>query len=568
MQIADASSALEETPYEIAKSYHERTKHRFEAYAAGPETLDWDAQPAPFRHFKEVTKIALPAFENKQPEALVNALKQPFQHITQKHDALPCDLATLGALLQLSFGITAWKTLGPDRWAVRANPSSGNLHPTEVYVLVSGIVDIPDGIYHYCAESHALEYRADIVKNANAQPLLKIGLSSVMWRETWKYGERAFRYCQLDTGHAIAALSYAASALGWSVYENKQYTTQALNHLLGLDRAGDFPFRRFRDTELEEAEVLLNIQFKASQSIGKRTSTDGIQPGNWYGKASTIDAHPMYRWPAVDQVAQATRFQSGGALPPHRLVLRKATTTHKAEVNETPTVSVAEVILGRRSAQRFDAHYILPQKAFVQMLEALLPNDSAPWNSLASYPLINLIFLVHRVEGLASGLYLLKRTPRLGQQLEQSLKQQFLRQAVLDVPEYLDFTLLTPVASAELHRIARSLHCHQDIAANACFAVGMLAEFDATLSHDASSYRDMHREAGLIGQVLYLQAELHGVRGTGIGCFFDEPVHQWLGLADNTFQTIYHFTVGFPIEDSRISTVFTFQSTTTETRLS
>ena len=36
---------------DIAIEYHERTKHRPERYAAGPETLDWTSQPDPFRGF-------------------------------------------------------------------------------------------------------------------------------------------------------------------------------------------------------------------------------------------------------------------------------------------------------------------------------------------------------------------------------------------------------------------------------------------------------------------------------------------------------------------------------------
>ena len=58
----------------------------------------------------------------------------------------------------------------------------------------------------------------------------------------------------------------------------------------------------------------------------------------------------------------------------------------------------------------------------------------------------------------------------------------------------------------------------------------------------------------MIGQVLYLEAEAQGVRSTGIGCFFDDPVHQIMGLQDNTFQSLYHFTVGGPVEDGRLQT--------------
>ncbi|MFZ3035957.1 MAG: hypothetical protein WA112_01575 [Rugosibacter sp.] len=44
---------LIDTPDTLAQilAYHERTKHRPERYAAGPEALDWDAQPSPFREF-------------------------------------------------------------------------------------------------------------------------------------------------------------------------------------------------------------------------------------------------------------------------------------------------------------------------------------------------------------------------------------------------------------------------------------------------------------------------------------------------------------------------------------
>ncbi len=84
----------------------------------------------------------------------------------------------------------------------------------------------------------------------------------------------------------------------------------------------------------------------------------------------------------------------------------------------------------------------------------------------------------------------------------------------------------------------------------------MLAEFGARLKQQgAAHYRRMHWEAGAIGQVLYLEAEAAGIRSTGIGCFFDDAVHDLLGLQGLHFQTIYHFTVGGPIEDHRIETL-------------
>jgi nitroreductase len=105
-------------------------------------------------------------------------------------------------------------------------------------------------------------------------------------------------------------------------------------------------------------------------------------------------------------------------------------------------------------------------------------------------------------------------------------------------------------------RLAARLSCDQDIAADGFFSLGMLADFDRSLAeHGPAFYRHLFWEAGVVGQVLYLEAEASGVRGTGIGCFYDDPVHDTLGLTGHAFQSLYHFTVGAAVEDARLLTV-------------
>jgi len=69
----------------------------------------------------------------------------------------------------------------------------------------------------------------------------------------------------------------------------------------------------------------------------------------------------------------------------------------------------------------------------------------------------------------------------------------------------------------------------------------MLAEFAEPAKQRAHSYRSLYWEAGLIGQLLYLEAGQVGLRG--IGCFFGDAVHELLGLQYDGFQDICHFTV-------------------------
>ena len=66
-------------------------------------------------------------------------------------------------------------------------------------------------------------------------------------------------------------------------------------------------------------------------------------------------------------------------------------------------------------------------------------------------------------------------------------------------------------------------------------------------------YRYVHFEAGAIGHRLYLAAEALGLGATGIGAFYDDEVHRHLNLTPEQGQVVYHFAIGYPIPDPRIS---------------
>ena len=161
------------------------------------------------------------------------------------------------------------------------------------------------------------------------------------------------------------------------------------------------------------------------------------------------------------------------------------------------------------------------------------------------------MLFVHRVDGLDPGIYALPRTPAGEARLREALRPDWLWADVEGVPAHVPLRLLVPL---DVRRPAATVSCHQAIAADGCFAVAMLAELDAGLAEGAHVYRRLHWEAGMLGQVLYLQAELEGMRATGIGCFFDDAVHELLGVRDTALQTLYHFTVGGPLEDPRLAT--------------
>jgi hypothetical protein len=159
------------------------------------------------------------------------------------------------------------------------------------------------------------------------------------------------------------------------------------------------------------------------------------------------------------------------------------------------------------------------------------------------------VLFVHRVEGLTSGLYALARSPEGLKVLQEEFKREFSWQKVTAAPPHLP---LYHLITGKAERMAARQACQQAIASDSAFAVAMLAEFSGVLSDGPWRYNQLYQEAGLIGQSLYIDAEAIGLRGTGIGCFFDEGVHEVLGINSEVLQSLYHFTLGGPLVDNRI----------------
>ncbi len=521
MTFTTGSSDMNPDPAASLLAYHQRTKHHFERYAAGPGSLDWDAQPDPFRSWKGTRWYSLP---RESP-----AREIPWSALADARPAEPFDVANLSAFLRLSVAITAWKEYGGNRWSLRAHPSSGNLHPTETWVIAYWVEGLADGLYHYQCRDHSVEWRASSLAAAEL-PGLWLGFTSIPWREAWKYGERAFRYCQLDMGQVLAATACAAALFGWRV-RLARLSPEAVARCLGTDRAEDYA-----GVEAEEAEVIVQLDAGAA----------GLPPldwDEWSGLPSLLDPNPLYQWPVIEAAARASRGSlpaegDGPTRPEHRLDAAAA------------MPSATQVMLQRRSAQAFDGRSSLPLADFRRILAGLLPSETSPvWRMWNATPRVHPAILVHRVDGLAAGLYLLPRSEAGLSGLGAALRPEFeWAPADAELPLY-------RLLSARAERTARSLSCHQDIAAMSAFTLMFIAEFDAPIADNPAAYRHLHWEAGMLGHCATLAAEAVGWRGTGIGCFFDDAVHEVLGIADTRWQVIYHFAIGMPVEDARLLTL-------------
>jgi SagB-type dehydrogenase family enzyme len=533
-------------------AYHERSKHHFDRYARSLGVMDWANQPNPFRYYEGSRQTPL------DPHGKARALAYGRLYEPNALSPLPLDLDSLGVFFRYGMAISAWKAAGGSRWALRVNPSSGNLHPTETYALLPPLTGLAEraGLYHYVSETHVLERRATLsddlwhaLSGSLTAGSFLVGLSSIAWREAWKYGERAFRYCQHDLGHAVAALRFSAVLCGWKLTLLTSWSTADIAALLGLDRNGEF-----YEQEHEEAEALAIVTPNGVDSVKAPLPPDAqllasIRAADWSGRANRLsEAH--HAWPIIDEanlVTRKTRVLQKTA------VMRADAAAMASGEDAGSDPDAAQIILQRRSGLGFDGTSAIAREAFLRLLARTLPGICAPWDALPWPAKVHLVLFVHRVSELVPGVYVLVRDPSRTELLRRAMQSDFAWQAVSSDPTSMPLYLLF---EADTRDTARVISCHQEIAADGFFSLGMLAEFaDPIREQGAWFYRHLFWEAGVVGQVLYLEAEAVGARSTGIGCYFDDAVHNVLGLHNSRFQSLYHFTVGMPVEDRRLQTL-------------
>ncbi|MCK5718478.1 MAG: SagB/ThcOx family dehydrogenase [Thiomargarita sp.] len=563
--------------YEMILAYHERTKHHFERYARGPGQINWDSQPDAFRRYSGAQCFELPL--------VAESLNCSYTDLYHPKTIAPrqMTLSNISALLELSLGLSAWKQYGEHRWVLRCNPSSGNLHPTEAYIILPNITSLPTGVYHYLSYEHLLEQRG-FFETAIAATFEKtlppacflFGLSSIPWREVWKYGERAFRYCQLDIGHAIGAVRYAAATLGWTVQLLDYWSDSEMSIALGLNQEEDF-----EESELEIPEMILCINtqgkmafdfpysptsannflkrggknsapptssfnpFEEVEQRSKKPIIVAMESIKWVGKANVLDKNHCYEWPIIENVAVA-------ATRPVTEKMNWIAPPLPPLMSLTSSVHASNLIQQRRSTQLFDSNSTLDLKSFYRLLDATLPRANIiPWDTFQRLPHIHLVLFVHRIRGLAPGIYILLRKQSVKEKLQIAFNHEFSWKKPDSCPDYLP---LYQLISGDAKMVAQQIFCNQEIASDGAFSISMLAEFEETLKNGAWYYKHLLWEAGLIGQVLYLESEAAGVRGTGVGCFFDDALHTMLGLTGIHYQSVYHFTIGTPSPDKRLQT--------------
>jgi hypothetical protein len=309
--------------------------------------------------------------------------------------------------------------------------------------------------------------------------------------------------------------------------------------LFGLRRQQELPPHERETPELLAPVTPGEGQVERPEEALPGPAAEAVAGGAWEGELRAPKSGRYRDWPSIDTVEQTCRRRDGDPLPPPPAPM------DVVKRDEGPAGPPAlELVRRRRSATGMDRGGTMDSATLFRMLERLLPHRFAsPWDALGSEPLVDLHLTLHRVDGLEPGLYTLVRRPGGREELARRMNPEFAWDRPAGCPDWLPLYLNL---AGDLTDLAEGLCCGQEMAGDAAFSLGMTADLGHLLErYGAPVYRRLYLEAGMIGQVLYLEAEAAGIRGCGIGCYFDDGVHKLLGSdGESGLRSLYHFVVG------------------------
>lgn len=194
-------------------AYHAKTMHSYHSVRTKSHRIDWENPPSQFKLYPENFRRL---------------------YLDQQNPA--------HQFFYLIGGITAEKSYPGMSYALRTNPSAGALYPTEVYVQIRHVEGFEDGMYHLSPFERALVLVYALPSDEGIENFLHVKrvdgfiflFSAIYYRSSWKYRDRAYRYCLHDTGHMLGTLEAScilAQKAYRIVYDAKK---QALNRLFNF----------------------------------------------------------------------------------------------------------------------------------------------------------------------------------------------------------------------------------------------------------------------------------------------------------------------------------------------
>jgi len=377
--------------------------------------VDWEDGPLPYKLYRGLPTMPL---SSDIPLSLDGA-----------KDARIPNLRTIGHFLWYSFGLTqlthavfasvpADPSMGMLEMYRRFAPSGGALYPIECYLYLK-IERLPTGIYHYDVAHHRLvllregcfdSYLARAIGDQCDMSACfgAVFVSTMFWKNFFKYNHFSYRLQGLDAGASIGQLLEVAKRFGYSSGVVFRFLDRAINHLLGLSEGEESVYA-----------VIPLSQHPAARWFAVRKQTDESMTAFRLSRELAPVRHDHYvrsrrikPFPLLIQMNEASMLESLYPLH-HRIQPQQAA---PSEIHSVVLPNVKRLSFDLASACR---NRYSPDRDFVlgnvsqRLLAELLLETTASFsyaNDLdgadsRSDPRVSLYACTHNVEGVPDGAY-------------------------------------------------------------------------------------------------------------------------------------------------------------------
>jgi len=503
-----------------ALKYHEETKHSEFSIRSSSHYLDWDDKPKAFKFYSKIPSMALPV-DFPTPDQNVVTMIDTVQVSRSVSANTDIDIKLLSSLLFFSSGITRQIKFPHGKYLMRAAPATGALYPIEVYIVSKNINGLRAGIYHFCPGQFTLtklregDYRLLLAEAAGDNDQIKnspftIILTSIAWRNAWKYQARSYRHWFWDSGVIAANLIATTMSFGLDTKLILGFVDKVVNDMLCLDEGK------------EASVVLAPIGIGCSQEKPKKMEN----PSRFVPDIVPLSKNKEMEYPQIWELHNASSLNSSeevrrwtDSVPMIEFQEpEKAGIVESKQIDPRPIISqsLSNVILLRGSTRKFSRQPI----AFEQLSNILysltrhIDSDFVDKKSM-----IDIYFIANEVANLQSGAYFFNRKDSSINLLNSNFHRNISGYLCLEQPLFSD-------ASAVFYMMTN---------------LKLILE---TLGN--RGYRLCQFESGIIAGRIYLSAYSQGIGASG-STFYDDAVTEFLSPHAKDKETM--IAVGIGISD-------------------
>jgi SagB-type dehydrogenase family enzyme len=472
--------------------------------------VDWEDKPLPYKLYRGLPVVPL----SLEVPLTLEELKQPF---------MP-DLSKIGHFLWYVYGLTQFSqsVISMDSTEIKVEqmqskrrfaPSGGALYPSELYVYLK-IEDLPVGVYHYDVAHHQLI----LLREGNFDSYIARGLgnrceisacfgtvfvSTMFWKNFFKYNNFAYRLQGLDAGVLIGQLLEVSKRFGFESGVYFQFLDRAINHLLGLSEQEESVYAVIPlsvEPTIWSANGRENDRMVSSAQLCQELKS--IEP-NHYVRSQRVKEYPM-----LTKLNEVSMLDSTSKFP---LIEAEENVISDGQAVALPHVERLSYNLGSVCRNRFspDMDFIMGKVSQVELANLLyeatnsfLYRNDLEAAHLNHEPRVSLNVCLYNVEGIPNGAYQYDSTTHA------------LRQVDLG-----DHRLLL--------QSGMSLYNVNLLQVPLCFHITGAKDYYKT-TFGYRGYRIQQMEAGMLVQRLLLSAGASGMGG-----------HPLLGYDSNLCDEIY-----------------------------